>query len=165
MSQDYAVIANFNLNDIVYAVCLALVEFGFFNAAGGVGDVRMLYANPGTVIADSDENPARLSDHSNRPEIKTAMLGKTGTQLRFSASLGVKMLYVATPLSSIADGQIEKFHVLRMSMPTSAINHTLQKPAVEGCCLWRHCGPSCHACGHNRFTENKQAPGRNDGKS
>ncbi|MBC8317747.1 MAG: HAMP domain-containing protein [Desulfobulbaceae bacterium] len=136
MSQDYAVIANFNLNDIVYAVCLALVEFGFFNAAGGVGDVRMLYANPGTVIADSDENPARLSDHSNRPEIKTAMLGKTGTQLRFSASLGVKMLYVAIPLSSIADGQIEKFHVLRMSMPASAINHTLQslrlKVAVSG---------------------------------
>lgn len=91
-------------------------------------------APSGIVIADSDENPDLLRDHSNRPEIKNAMAGKLGSQLRFSSSLGVKMLYVAIPL--FADGQNDTFHVLRMAMPTSAVDQTLQslrlKVAVSG---------------------------------
>jgi len=100
---------------------------------GRKASTRITVINPtGTVIADSDENPVMLSDHSDRPEIKSAMSGKIGTQLRFSSSIGVKMLYVAIPLSDISSGaQNEKFHVLRMSMPASAIDQTLQSLRVK----------------------------------
>jgi two-component system phosphate regulon sensor histidine kinase PhoR len=110
----------------------------FCRRIGRKSSTRITVINPsGTVIADSDENPAKLADHSNRSEIINAMEGKVGSQLRFSASLGVKMLYVAIPLINISpDRQTEKFHVLRMSMPASAIDQTLQnlrgKVAVSG---------------------------------
>ncbi|MCB2184293.1 MAG: cell wall metabolism sensor histidine kinase WalK [Desulfobulbaceae bacterium] len=95
---------------------------------GRKSSTRITVIDPsGTVIADSDENPAKLADHSNRPEIKTAMTGQTGTNLRFSASIGVKMLYVAIPLTPLSPHkEKEKFHVLRMSVPASAIDQTLQ---------------------------------------
>ncbi len=111
----------------------------FCRRTGRKASTRITVINPsGTVIADSDENPARMSNHSNRPEIKSAMSGKTGTRLRFSSTLGVKMLYVAIPLAgrSSDDGDNQKFHVLRMSMSAAAIDQTLEslreKVAVSG---------------------------------
>jgi len=81
----------------------------------------------GKVLADSDENPDIMENHSNRPEIKRAFLGKTGTKLRFSATLGVTMLYVAIPLTdTYPSGHAAVGHVLRMAMPASAIEQTLQ---------------------------------------
>ncbi|MBU0483129.1 MAG: cell wall metabolism sensor histidine kinase WalK [Proteobacteria bacterium] len=110
----------------------------FCRRIGRKSSTRITVINPsGTVIADSDENPEKLGDHSNRPEIKSAISGKIGTNLRFSSSLGVKMLYVAIPLPgpSAADKN-EKFHVLRVSMPASAIEQTLRdlrvKVAISG---------------------------------
>jgi two-component system phosphate regulon sensor histidine kinase PhoR len=81
----------------------------------------------GKVIADSDENPEIMGDHSDRPEIISAFSGKTGTELRFSATLGVKMLYVAIPLADESPEEHNKsVNVLRMAMPTSAIDQALQ---------------------------------------
>jgi two-component system phosphate regulon sensor histidine kinase PhoR len=95
---------------------------------GRKSSTRITVIDPaGAVIADSDENPQKLANHRNRPEIKSAISGKTGTALRFSASLGVKMLYVAIPLTGRPhDGNKGGFHVLRVSLPASAIAQTLQ---------------------------------------
>jgi two-component system phosphate regulon sensor histidine kinase PhoR len=105
---------------------------------GRKASTRITVINPfGVVIADSDENSAKMGNHSERPEIKSAMSGATGSKLRFSATLGHKMLYVAIPLEqeSMERGQ-RKFHVLRLSMPASTIGQTLQrlrlKVAVSG---------------------------------
>jgi two-component system phosphate regulon sensor histidine kinase PhoR len=101
----------------------------FCRRIGRKSSTRITVINPaGTVLADSDENPDRMSNHRNRPEIRSAMSGNIGTQLRFSASLGVKMLYVAIPLAtgSLME-QGGEFHVLRVSMPASAIAQNLQK--------------------------------------
>jgi len=81
----------------------------------------------GRVIADSDENPDIMGDHSKRPEILSAFSGKTGTMLRFSATLRVTMLYVAIPLADKAlEDHKGKPTVLRMAMPASSIEQTLQ---------------------------------------
>jgi two-component system phosphate regulon sensor histidine kinase PhoR len=51
----------------------------------------------GIVLGDSDEDPAAMVNHAERPEIKTALGGQIGSALRWSATLGKEMLYVALP--------------------------------------------------------------------
>ena len=89
-------------------------------------------APSGQVVADSAENPAIMSNHSNRPEVKSAMAGQIGRGLRFSSTLGLKMLYVAIPLSQNHQaGQQSKFHVLRLAKPAAAIGHTLENIRLQ----------------------------------
>lgn len=108
----------------------------FCRRIGRKASTRISVIEPsGKVIADSDENSEIMGDHSDRPEIITALSGKTGSRLRFSATLGVKMLYVAIPLSRTT-GKNSKAYILRMATPISSIDQTLQtlrmKVAVSG---------------------------------
>jgi two-component system phosphate regulon sensor histidine kinase PhoR len=106
---------------------------GFCRRIGRKSSTRITVINPaGTVIADSDENPEKLGDHSHRPEIQSAISGKIGADLRFSASLGVKMLYVAIPLAARPQaGTNGGFHVLRVSMPAAVMAQALQNLRVK----------------------------------
>jgi two-component system phosphate regulon sensor histidine kinase PhoR len=53
----------------------------------------------GTVLADSESNPAGMENHATRKEFAAALAGKTGSNERRSASLGIPFLYVAAPVS------------------------------------------------------------------
>ncbi len=75
----------------------------------------------GTVLADSNENPAQMDNHGTRPEIRTAMTGSVGASLRFSKTLNQNMLYVAIPLHSDKPGD----GVLRLSVPATTLNTVL----------------------------------------
>jgi len=44
----------------------------------------------GLVVGDSDQEPARMENHADRPEFIEAMKGQTGRSVRFSATLGKK---------------------------------------------------------------------------
>lgn len=57
-----------------------------------------LIARDGTVIADSEEEAGRMENHANRPEIREALAGKTGVDIRPSPTLGTEWIYVAIPL-------------------------------------------------------------------
>lgn len=81
-------------------------------------------AADGLVKADSNENPNNMDNHANRPEIKTAISGKTGSAIRFSKTLGHNRLYVAIPLE---DQQNPIKHVLRLSLASSAIDEALSR--------------------------------------
>jgi two-component system phosphate regulon sensor histidine kinase PhoR len=76
----------------------------------------------GKVLADSKENPQQMDDHSDRPEVISAMNGQTGSEIRFSHTLGLNMMYIAIPLNS--DDSI--IAVLRIAKPVSAINRQLK---------------------------------------
>ncbi len=76
----------------------------------------------GRVAADSDENPERLDNHGDRPEILAALAGDTGTSIRFSYTLQENLMYVAIPLRS-QDGSI--IGSLRLSVPITAIDQAL----------------------------------------
>lgn len=54
-----------------------------------------IISNSGTVIAETDKELNNLENHSGRPEVITAVYGKTGVNIRYSKSLHENMLYVA----------------------------------------------------------------------
>ncbi len=58
----------------------------------------------GRVIGDSLEDPAKMSDHSDRPEVREALLGKAGKAIRFSPTLKQRMIYLALPVEK--DGKV-----------------------------------------------------------
>ncbi|MCX7926865.1 MAG: cell wall metabolism sensor histidine kinase WalK [Candidatus Omnitrophica bacterium] len=57
----------------------------------------------GEVLADSErkiEEISQMDNHSNRPEVKQALLGETASQIRYSTTLKINMLYVAVPIKT-----------------------------------------------------------------
>jgi len=54
----------------------------------------------GTVVADSDEDPAVMGSHANRPEVVEAIAGGTGEATRLSATVGEELVYIAVPIAS-----------------------------------------------------------------
>lgn len=52
----------------------------------------------GRVIGDSEEDPQRMDNHIDRPEIQDAMDKDVGAASRYSPTLGKQMMYVAVPL-------------------------------------------------------------------
>ncbi len=80
------------------------------HAAGGrLSVVR----SDGQVLVDSEADPAKMENHSNRPELIQAFRGEVGWTERQSATLGIKFLYVAVPISGGA---------IRLAMPLSEID-------------------------------------------
>lgn len=75
----------------------------------------------GTVLADSNENPAHMDNHGTRPEVRTAMTGKIGSSLRFSKTLKQNMLYVAIPLHN----DRPQAGILRLSVPVTTLDTVL----------------------------------------
>ena len=68
----------------------------------------------GTVLADTEADPALLDDHGTRPEVELASSTGWGEATRRSDTLGTDMFYVA---KRFADGMVG-----RASMPLSSIN-------------------------------------------
>ncbi len=84
----------------------------------------------GDVVADSNEEPVRMDNHSDRQEIGEALAGKFGTSVRYSRTLGKNMLYVALPLYESKDHSSQGGAILgtvRLSLPLVSINSVLQR--------------------------------------
>ena len=92
--------------------------------AGKSSETRVTVILPkGNVAGDSEEDPKIMDNHLNRPEILTALGGDTGSSIRKSETLKIRMMYVAIPLclknSTLA--------LLRVSLPITSINQTIDK--------------------------------------
>ncbi len=81
----------------------------------------------GRVLGDSHEDPLRMSDHSDRPEFKPALEGGVGTSIRFSNTLGERMMYLAIPLNF--EGNIKG--VIRASIPVTFIDRELRSIEIK----------------------------------
>lgn len=68
----------------------------------------------GTVLLDTEANPAQLGNHLDRPEVQRALQNGQGVNIRRSDTLGKDLMYVA-----ISAPQIEC--VVRLSMPLEGI--------------------------------------------
>lgn len=55
-------------------------------------------AQDGTVLGDSDADPAKMENHKGRPEVKAAMENGYGEDIRHSATVGIDMMYAAKKL-------------------------------------------------------------------
>ena len=78
-----------------------------------------LIAPDGRVLADSErtlESLASMENHADRPEVRAALAGGMGRDVRRSATLGAPLIYVAVPVSEA--GRIVA--VLRLAAPVEA---------------------------------------------
>ena len=62
------------------------------------------------------EDLPRVENHAGRPEVRAALAGRVGRDLRTSATIGQSLLYVALP---IADGG-RTIGVIRVALPLLA---------------------------------------------
>jgi two-component system phosphate regulon sensor histidine kinase PhoR len=68
--------------------------------SGATGNRVTIVGRDGAVLADSDfpgSAPPALENHRARPEIRSALSGRTGRAVRHSASVGRDLMYVAVP--------------------------------------------------------------------
>ncbi|MBI5831998.1 MAG: PAS domain-containing protein [Armatimonadetes bacterium] len=79
-----------------------------------------LIATDGTVLADSDHDPASMENHRERPEVAAALAGRVGRALRDSVTLRQTMMYVAIPAPT-RPGQM----VVRAALPVRGIWQTI----------------------------------------
>jgi len=77
----------------------------------------------GTVLADSEVDPSTMENHLNRPEITEALHNEAGTAVRFSATLGQRMVYVAHAFEN-PEG---KGGVVRVALSVSRINEFIHQ--------------------------------------
>ncbi len=88
----------------------------------------------GRVLADSQKSPKEIfemENHLNRPEVRTALTGNVGIDMRYSPTLKIDMLYVALPIKysavggSFSAGEKEIIGILRLTLPLESVRKTL----------------------------------------
>ena len=77
----------------------------------------------GVVIADSDEDPAVMDNHADRPEIVATQSGKTEPRRRYSETLQTMMIYLALPVQT--EGRLHGY--VRTSLPLTEIDDRLRE--------------------------------------
>ncbi len=92
-----------------------------YQQAYGQNNRITIIAEDGAVLADTQGNAAQADNHLNRPEVKKALEGGFGIEVRYSATTGADTIYVAK--------QMPEGIIIRNSMPlnnaTVIINKTL----------------------------------------
>jgi two-component system phosphate regulon sensor histidine kinase PhoR len=84
--------------------------------------VRVTLLGPnGRVLGDSDEDPATMDNHADRPEVVRARREGMGHSERFSHTLRTEMMYVAHAVER--DGRV--VGIVRTAFPLSWIDETL----------------------------------------
>jgi two-component system phosphate regulon sensor histidine kinase PhoR len=102
---------------------------------GGQVDARITIIKiDGTVLGDTAENPAIMENHSNRPEVKDALAFGIGSNIRYSATLGYDMMYVAVPIYEEGNS----IGTARISVPLTNIDNSIKKintAIIIGTCI------------------------------
>ena len=86
-----------------------------------------LIATDGRVVGESERSASDLDfvdNHGDRPEVRAALGGKLGRDLRQSGTLRAPLLYVALPVQ--ADGHV--IGVLRLALPLVGRHHVVRHP-------------------------------------
>lgn len=96
---------------------------------GKSADTRFTIILPdGKVIGDSDEDPAVMEYHDDRPEVRQALGGDLGMDHRYSRTVKQEMMYIAVPLKG---GNREILCAVRASLPMTAIRAELNSMSVR----------------------------------
>jgi len=93
----------------------SLVLDPFCKKYGEIAGVRIsIIKTEGKVIGESDRKSIRTDSHLKRPEIQDAVKNGMGTAIRFSDTLNIDMLYVASLLK-------EQHKIVRIAIPMKKI--------------------------------------------
>lgn len=82
--------------------------------------ITFISAN-GTVLGDTDQDPAAMENHSGRPEVISAISTGKGQAIRYSATLQENMMYVAVRITD--HGQV--LGVSRVALPLTAVESSI----------------------------------------
>ena len=89
---------------------------------GQAASTRVTIVLPwGKVIGDSDNDPARMDNHLDRPEVAAALEGPRGVSARYSPTLGKEMMYLALPLKK----DLRTQGIIRTAISVDHIDKTL----------------------------------------
>ena len=92
-------------------------------APGPLSFTRLTVILPdGRVLGDTSEDPQRMENHADRPEIAAALRGVVGMSTRFSHTVQQKMMYVAVPVTD--SGRV--VGCVRASLSLARIDRTRQ---------------------------------------
>lgn len=80
-------------------------------------------ASDGTVLADSDDDPARMENHGARPEVQAAFARGRGRATRFSATVRRELVYVAV---RVPRGP-EDYAVIRFAQPLGRVQEAIEE--------------------------------------
>lgn len=83
--------------------------------AAAAGARATIIETSGTVLADSEADPAGMENHATRPEFAAALAGGVGSSIRFSHTVHIDFLYVAVPIEGGA---------ARLAYPLQTIQRT-----------------------------------------
>jgi two-component system phosphate regulon sensor histidine kinase PhoR len=86
-----------------------------------------IIAVDGTVLGDSEEDPATMENHATRPEIRDALSIGLGESTRYSTTLEQKMMYIAVPISH----QGELLGTARVSLPLTAVESLVHRVTMS----------------------------------
>ena len=78
-----------------------------------------IVAPDGTVLADSDSDPASMGNHATRPEVADAREGGLGEDVRYSTTIDREYMYVAVAIPQVEGA------VARAALPMDSVTSTL----------------------------------------
>jgi two-component system phosphate regulon sensor histidine kinase PhoR len=81
----------------------------------------------GTVVGESAEDRRTMENHAQRPEVAPALAGREGRAVRYSATVGRDLLYVAVPVRS-GDSVIG---AARLALPLVAVDALATRLSVS----------------------------------
>ncbi len=91
-------------------------------------DTRVtIIAADGTVLGDSQEDPAVMAPHDDRPEIIAALEDGYGENTRYSTTLRQRMMYIAVPISY--EGEL--LGVARVALPLTTVEGLVRSVTVS----------------------------------
>jgi two-component system phosphate regulon sensor histidine kinase PhoR len=86
----------------------------------------------GRVIGDSEDEPAKMENHSGRPEVQSALKTGKGVSVRYSSTIHQRLMYLALPV--MQSGEIAL--IVRTSVSIKTIDDALEsiktKMAIAG---------------------------------
>lgn len=85
-----------------------------------------IIATDGTVLGDSNEDPADMENHATRPEVMDALMLGIGESTRYSTTLGREMMYLAVPISS----QEGILGVARVALPLTQVEDLVNQVII-----------------------------------
>ena len=91
-----------------------------------IGTRITLLALNGTVLGDTDQNPAVMENHAGRPEVMAALATGTGQATRYSATLHETMMYVAVPVT--VSGKTAG--VARVALPLTTVEGSVRSTVI-----------------------------------
>ena len=96
------------------------------NTGDEIGTRITFIALNGTVLGDTDQNPALMENHATRPEVVAALATGTGQATRYSATLHETMMYVAVPVA--ASGKV--VGIARVALPLTAVEGSVRSSVI-----------------------------------